>query len=70
MPAAQNDLRIKTPEDYRQALKRIAELRDSGATVENNEELAVIEGAIAAYVSIPGQPAEKKARPKDEGEGM
>jgi hypothetical protein len=70
MPAARKDLRIKTRDDYRQALKRVAELRGSGATAENNEELALIEGAIAAYVSIPGQPAEKKARPKDEGEGM
>jgi hypothetical protein len=70
MPAAHDDLQIRTPEGYRRALKRVAELRGSGATVETSEELAVIESAIAAYVSVPGQPAEKKARPRDEGEAM
>ncbi len=42
-------MKITTPEAYDKALDRVNELRAGGATVDSNDELAELEGAIAAY---------------------
>jgi hypothetical protein len=56
-------VKITTPEAYRKALDRVAQLRDDGATVDNNPELAELEGAIAAYGTQAGEPDESKGKP-------
>jgi hypothetical protein len=58
----------KTRAEYRAALERAAVLRSAGATAENNGELAAIEGAIAQYVGVPGQPEVRKGRPNESGQ--
>jgi hypothetical protein len=60
----------KTRAEYREALRRVTQLRGAGATAETNDELAAIEGAIAQYVGVPGQPAQRKGRPKNGQDGM
>lgn len=68
--AMQNSERLvlKTREDYEKASRRAAELRNHGATAEADDELARLEGAIAAYVAEPGHPARRKGRPENGGE--
>ena len=61
---------LKDADEYRRAVRRAAELREAGARAETNEELSAIEGAIARYVAKPGEPAGRRGRPKDSGEGM
>lgn len=58
---------LKTRDDYRRAVERAEELRGQGATAATNPELAEIEGAIARYVAVPGQPATRKGRPGNDG---
>ena len=56
-------MKITTPEASQEALERVSQLRDDGATVENNPELAELEGAIAAYSAQAGEPDESKGKP-------
>jgi hypothetical protein len=58
----------KTRAEYRAALERAAALRSAGATAEDSDELAAIEGAIAQYVGVPGQPEVRKGRPDESGQ--
>jgi hypothetical protein len=61
---------VNTREEYQQAVRRAAELRESGASAETDEELAALEGAIARYVAKPGEPARRSGRPRESGNGM
>jgi len=56
-------LRITTPEAYRKAIDRINDLRSAGKTAENDAELAEVEGAVAAYETLPNEPDESKGKP-------
>lgn len=56
-------MRIATPEAYGKAIDRIDELRSAGKTAENDEELAELEGAVAAYEALPDEPDESKGKP-------
>jgi hypothetical protein len=56
-------LKITTPEAYRKAIDRINELRSAGKTAENDAELAELEGAVAAYETLPNEPDESKGKP-------
>jgi len=56
-------LRITTPEAYRKAIDRINDLRSAGKTAENDAELAELEGAVAAYETLPNEPDESKGKP-------
>lgn len=56
---------IKTKDEYRESVTRASRLRDTGAKAETNDELAALEGAIARYALIPGQPAKRKGRPPE-----
>ena len=58
---------LETRDDYRWALERANALRSRGALAETNEELAVLEGAIARYVGQPGKPDVRKGRPSENG---
>ena len=46
-------MKITTPEAYRKAIDRINELRSAGKTAEDDAELAELEGAVAAYETLP-----------------
>lgn len=59
---------LKTEDEYREAVRRVADLRGDGEVAEENEELAELEGAIARYVGQPGKPARRKGHPKNGGE--
>lgn len=56
-------MRITTPEAYRKAIDRINDLRSAGKTAENDAELAELEGAVAAYETLPNEPDESKGKP-------
>jgi hypothetical protein len=56
-------LKITTPEAYRKAIDRINELRSAGKTAEDDAELAELEGAVAAYETLPNEPDESKGKP-------
>lgn len=56
-------MKITTPEAYRKAIDRINELRSAGKTAENDAELAELEGAVAAYETLPNEPDESKGKP-------
>ena len=56
-------MKITTPEAYRKAIDRINELRSAGKTAEDDAELAELEGAVAAYETLPNEPDESKGKP-------
>jgi len=56
-------VKIITPQAYRKALDRVSELRAGGATVDDNAELAELEGALAAYSLQEDEPDESKGKP-------
>jgi hypothetical protein len=64
---SEGHLILKSRDDYRCALRRVAALRNHGATAESNKELAALEGAIARYAAKPGRPEWRKGRPDNGG---
>lgn len=56
-------MKINSLEAYRRALGQANQLRNNGATVESNSELAELEGAIAAYSLQSDEPDESKGKP-------
>lgn len=62
-------MKITTPEAYRKAVDRINELLSAGETVENNAELAELQGAAAAYGSRPDEPDKSKGKPTSDPYG-
>lgn len=56
-------MKITTPEAYRKALNRVSELRAAGGGVDDNAELAELEGALAAYSVQGDEPDKSKGKP-------
>lgn len=60
---------IRTPSEYRAAMDRANALRDACLSPEDDRELAELDGAIARYTRIPGEPATSEGRPEYTPEG-
>jgi len=57
-------MKITDNNEYRRALERVNTLRSTGASAEDNKELADLIAAITNYEVVSSGPGESKARPK------
>lgn len=56
-------MKIRNVDEYRRALSRLSELEAGGQDVGSGEEKALLEGAVARYVSQENEPDASKGRP-------